>query len=257
MSRLWLFLLGLCIGMGAAAEAYDREQALATSQDAIGRSLGSVILRDTAGQAFDLASLYDRPIVVSLIFTSCHHVCPLITRNLADTVSIGHEALGDDAFEVVTIGFDWAVDTPDRMRHYANEQGIDDERWFFLAGDASSIETLTTTLGFQYYPSANGFDHLSQTTVLGRDGIVYRQLYGVTFDPPTLVEPLKEIVFDTPRDAGLVEHWVDTFRLFCTVFDPNSGRYRFDYSIFMTIIVGILCLGAVATFIAREWRGAR
>ena len=71
------------------------------------------------------------------------------------------------------------------------------------------------------------------------------------------MEPLKQLVFNTPRSAGFVDHWVDTFLLFCTVFDPNSGRYRFDYSIAMTIFVGILCLGAIATFIAREWRRAR
>jgi protein SCO1/2 len=71
------------------------------------------------------------------------------------------------------------------------------------------------------------------------------------------VEPLKELVFDTPRSAGLIEHWVSTFRLFCTVYDPNSDRYRFDYSIFMTIAVGLLCLGAIATFIVHEWRSAK
>ena len=64
-------------------------------------------------------------------------------------------------------------------------------------------------------------------------------------------------MFQTPPNAGVVEHWVDTFLLFCTVFDPNTGRYRFDYSIIMTILIGTLCLGAIATFIAREWRHSR
>ena len=87
--------------------------------------------------------------------------------------------------------------------------------------------------------------------------MVYRQVYGADIETQSFVEPLKELVFDTPRDAALVQHWVDTFRLFCTVYDPNSGRYRFDYSIAMTIFVGLLCLGAIATFVAREWRRAR
>jgi len=86
---------------------------------------------------------------------------------------------------------------------------------------------------------------------------VYRQIYGVDLDPPSVVEPLKELVFDTPRQAGVLEHWLDTFRLFCTVYDPNSGRYKFDYSIATTIFVGILCLAALGTFIIREWRRAR
>ena len=88
-------------------------------------------------------------------------------------------------------------------------------------------------------------------------GVIYRHVYGVDIEPQPFVEPLKELVFETPRDAGLAEHWVDKFLLFCTVYDPNSGRYRFDYSIAMTIFVGVLCLGAIATFILNEWKRAR
>jgi len=44
---------------------------------------------------------------------------------------------------------------------------------------------------------------------------------------------------------------------------PGMGRLfvdsatRFDYSIVMTIAVGLLCLGAIATFIVHEWRNAQ
>ena len=157
----------------------------------------------------------------------------------------------------MTVGFDWAVDTPNRMRIYASERRIDVPGWYFLAGDNESIAGLSRDLGFQFFRSAKGFHHLTQTTILDADGKVYRQVYGVDIEPQAFVEPLKELVFNTPRDAGLVDHWVDSFLLFCTVFDPNSGRYRFDYSIAMTIFVGILCLGAIAMFILREWRRAR
>ena len=195
--------------------------------------------------------------VISLIYTSCHHVCPLITANIERKLEIAHEALGEDSFSVVSIGFDWQVDTPDRMRMYADAKGIDAPGWHFLSGDQASVAAISKDVGFQYYPSAKGFDHLSQTTVIDADGKVYRQIYGQDFDTPAFVEPLKELVFDTPRDAGFVEHWVDTFKLFCTVYDPNTGRYQFDYSIFMTILVGIICLGAILTFIVYEWRNAR
>jgi protein SCO1/2 len=241
----------------SAAGEYDRDDALQLSQAAIGRGLGSHVLRSPDGQSFELASLRGRPLVVSMIYTSCHHVCPTITKNLATAVDIAREALGDDSFNVVTVGFDWAVDTPDRMRLYASERRIDVPGWYFLAGDAASIGALSETLGFQFFPSAKGFDHLTQTTIVDADGVIYRQVYGVEIEPQRFVEPLKDLVFDTPRDAGLVEHWVDSFLLFCTVYDPNSGRYRFDYSIAMTIFVGVLSLGAVAAFILREWRRAK
>jgi len=240
----------------ALSQSYDRDDALAVSQAALGRTLGDHRLRDTEGQTFDLATLRGRPLVVSMIYTSCFHVCPTITQNLARSVDIGREALGDDAFSVVTVGFDWAVDTPDRMRLYAAERGIDVPGWYFLAGDESSIGALAGDLGFQFFESPKGFDHLMQTTVIDAEGRVYRQVYGIEINAQSLVEPLKELVFDTPRSAGVLEHWLDTFKLFCTVYDPNSGRYKFDYSIAMTIFVGVLCLGAIAGFIVQEWRRA-
>jgi len=248
----------LAASAAAAEQQYDKDRALEFSQGAIGTPLANYRLRDLHGQAFDLQQLRGRPLVVSMIYTSCHHVCPRITRGLARTIEIAREALGEDAFSVVTVGFDWKVDSPERMRQFASQQGVANEtNWFFLAADGSTIDALSDNLGFLFYPSAKGFDHLAQTTIVAGDGVIYRQVYGVDIDAQSLVEPLKELVFNKPRDAGLVEHWVSTFKLFCTVYDPNSGRYRFDYSVFVAIFVGVLCLGAIAAFILREWRTAR
>ena len=238
----------------SADEGYDREAALAASQAALGRQLGDYEFRNTDGQQLSLSELRGKPMVVSMIYTSCHHVCPLITQNLEEKVAIARDAFGDDQFNVVTIGFDWRVDTAEQMRLYATSRRIDQTHWYFLSGDAPTIEAVAKDLGFQYFASAKGFDHLSQTTIVDADGRIYRQVYGQDFDTPALVEPLKDLVFNTPKAAGLIEHWVDTFRFFCTVYDPNSGRYLFDYSILMTIFVGILCLGAILTFIVHEWR---
>jgi protein SCO1/2 len=249
-------VLALFSGRAEAIE-YDADAALSQSQAVLGKTIGNHSFRDTDGQRFDTDELAGKPFVISLIYTSCHHICPTITRNVQETVDIARDALGDDSFAVITVGFDWRVDTPDRMRLYGNQFGVDDARWHFLSGDEASVNALAKAVGFQFYASPKGFDHLSQTTVVDAEGQVYRQVYGENFEPPALVEPLKELVFDAPRAAGVIDHWVGTFKLFCTVYDPNTGRYAFDYSIFLSIIIGVLCLGAIATFVAHEWKHAR
>jgi len=90
-------------------------------------------------------------------------------------------------------------------------------------------------------------------TVLDGKGVVYRQVYGQTFDLPLLVEPLKELVFGTPTPFASVGDLIKKVRLFCTIYDPAQDRYRFDYSIFIQLFVGTLIVGGMFIFVVREW----
>lgn len=261
---LWLAAVLVCDAQVLAAPseetdrpAYDEKAALALSQAALGRSIPDYRFVDTRSQVIDLAGFRGRPLVVSLIYTSCYHICPMLTQHIAGVVEVAHDALGEDSFSVLTVGFDAANDTTDRMRIYAAERGIQLPGWHFASADAATIEALTQDLGFSFYASPKGFDHIAQTTVLDRDGRVYRQVYGQKFDTPALVEPLKQLVFGRHADSGGISGWLDGVKLFCTVYDPRTGRYIFDYSIFVSIFVGLMCLGAVAVFIIKAWRESR
>ncbi|MDX1488344.1 MAG: SCO family protein [Acidiferrobacterales bacterium] len=255
----------LCLGAAGAAWAQqhaphannptlDENAALAISQAAIGRSVGDYSFTDSRGKTLRLKDLRGQPLLISLIYTSCYHTCPLLTKHLAQVVEIAREALGDTSFAVLTIGFDTAVDTPERMRTYARERGISISEWFFLSADPATMGALTRDVGFIYFASPRGFDHLAQTTLLDAQGRVYAQIYGENFATPTLVEPLKQLVFGTPAQARSLSGWINGVRLFCTIYDPSTGRYRFDYSLFIAIGVGIFSLGAVAVFVVRAWR---
>ncbi|MEN8132127.1 MAG: SCO family protein, partial [Pseudomonadota bacterium] len=195
--------------------------------------------------------------VISLIYTSCYHICPMITKQLERVVEIAADALGEGSFSVATIGFDTQADTPQRMRSYARERGIDASNWWFLSTDAATIEALSSELGFIFFSSPKGFDHLAQTTILDAQGRVYRQVYGELLNSPNFVEPLKELVWGLEADPATLSGWLKGVRLFCTIYDPSTGRYRFDYSIFIALAVGIISLGSVAVFIVRAWRQSR
>jgi protein SCO1/2 len=257
---LWFVCLGALFWTGAvqARVSLDREEALRASDAAISRPIsGEYRFTDTMGRAVTLAGMRDSPVVVSMVYTSCYHTCPLVTEYLAEVVAVARKALGETSFRVLTIGFDAANDNPVRMRQFARERGIDDPLWLFLSADAPTVTALARDLGFSFAASAKGFDHLTQATVLDRDGRVYAQVYGDRFPPPALVEPLKELVFSTPPRAGLVASLTNEVKLFCTVFDPSTGRYRFDYTIFVEIFVAVTCMVAVAVLLVRTWRQAR
>ena len=236
------------------AGQYDKDKAIEFSQSAINRTIESYTFINKDKKSIDIMQYRGKPLVVSLIFTSCHHICPTLTNSLAEVVEVAQDALGEESFSVVTIGFDTAVDSPERMRLFARERNINFPAWDFLSTDQETIEAFSNDVGFIFFKSSKGFDHLSQITVLDADGKIYRQIYGVKYEPPQLIEPLKELMFGNRTESTLVEGWINNIRLFCTIYDPHSGRYEFDYSIFIGIIMGILILGSIGTFIVRAWR---
>ena len=238
---------------GVGAPPGDADAALARSQAAIGRSVGDFTFRDTAGRAVSLAEFRGRPLVVSFVYSSCYHTCPVITSTLSDAVSVARDALGDDSFAVVSVGFDVANDTPDRMRAFARQNGVRGSGWTFLSGTLAQVAGLADSLGFTFYKSSKGFDHLAQVTVIDATGVVRRQIYGETFATPHLVQPLKELILGTPAPFASLEDLIKAVRLYCTIYDPAAGRYRFDYSLFVQIAIGAFIVIFLSVFVVRGW----
>lgn len=240
-----------------AAPGLDADAAFRASQAAIARPVGDYPFTNALNRTVRLSDFRGRPLVVNMVYTACSDICPTVSEQLADAVEVARDALGRDSFAVITVGFDARRDTPDRMRAYARSHGLSVEGWEFLSGAAESVDGLANDIGFQYIPGPQGFDHVAQTTVIDAQGLVYRQIYGAAFEPPALVEPLKELIWGTPAGAVVTTNLIDRIRLICTVYDPASGRYRFSYAIFISIGLSGLTLVGVGWIIVRAWWKAR
>jgi protein SCO1/2 len=208
---LWPAFAGLFLCVSAIAaepnfSKFSRDDALAYSQSAIGTYPSDVELQAADGRTVSLSDYRGKPLVISLIFTSCHHICPTTTQHLEQVVEKARSALDEDSFQVITVGFDTPTDSPERMAQFGRNNGVDDPRWDFLAGSEEAIQSLTRELGFIYTPSSRGFDHLIQSSIIDAQGKVYRQVYGITFPTPRLIEPLKELVFGEPREQSTMDY---------------------------------------------------
>lgn len=242
----------------ARMEQYDRDNALQISQAAIGKSLGHYSFRAADGREVRLSDYRGTPLLISMIFTSCHHICPTTTQHLLKASEAAQEVLGDNSFKIVSIGFDTLNDTPDAMRSFAFQQGIDVDNWQFLSATPETIASLSEDLGFQFFPSPRGFDHLVQTSMIDRQGNVYSQVYGMKFQLPALIEPLKQLVLNRPASAGHpLAGLLDRVLLFCTVYNPATGRYEIDNSLFFQIASGFTVVFGIAFYLFREARRAR
>ncbi len=238
-------------------ESYDSDTALKFSQAAIGRKLDGYQFRDRRGRAVSLADYRGKPLMISMIYTSCFHICPTTTKNLARAVETVRSAVGADAFRVVTIGFDALHDTPERMRGFARQQGVNSAKnWTFLSADKAVIARLSADIGFLFTPSSKGFDHLIQTTIVDGKGEIYRQIYGMEADPALLAEAMKELVFGLAPATLSLSSLVSRVRLFCTTYDPSSGTYKLNYGMLFGMFIGVLIAAATGILLVRFLRNA-
>ncbi len=204
-----------------------------------------------------LDSFRGRPLVISLIYTSCASVCPITTQHVLEAVQTARRVVGEDAFAVLTLGFDARRDTPAQLDAFARIQGIDLNDWQLASADAETIHALRDDLGFSVDASAGGFEHITQTTILDAEGRVYRQVYGDRFPDQVFIEPLKELVFGTTIQSLSLNDLVKRIKFICTVYNPSSGAYEFDYAIVFGIVIGGLSLILRGLVIFRLWQGNR
>jgi len=252
-------LIGVPLALASDDDDDDEDSGprtlLQISQAAIGKQVRDHQFVGIDGKKIHLADYAGKPLVISLIYTSCYNTCPQITQSLARGVDVANEALGEDRFNVVTIGFDAEFDKPPIMRSYQRQQDIDFDNWKFLSTNVETVWRLSDDIGFSFAPSAQGFDHLTQTTILDGKGKVFTHVYGDDFPIPQLVEPLKSLALGDGSWKGIkgaLTSILDNVRIACTVYDPQRDAYKFDYSLFIGMLIGFICIAGTVAFALRE-----
>jgi len=244
-------------------QAIDEKELLRISQSAIGNQVGNYTFLSHSGRKVSMSDYRGKPLVIDMIYTHCPMVCVTKTRNL-EALKLSQDALGIDSFGVLTIGFDTENDTPEAMDNFGKRMDAKLTNWEFVSADTETIKKLSKDIGFVFVPSPNGgFDHISQTTFIDGDGRVYQQIYGDEFNNQTLLLPLRNMIFKVkttdpiynsetaePGLAGIA----NSVRLFCTVYDSQTGKYIVDYSIFYAIGLSVFISMLITWWIIREYK---
>ncbi len=246
-------------GLGAGAgNRLDQEAALAASRGAIGHAPSDYQLRDRQERIVKLSVYRGKPLLVNFIYTGCFRVCPNSSRALHSAIIAMRDRFGSDQFNIVSIGFDQPTDSPQALRSFSAQQRIDDRNWEFLSPRRDDVAALARDFGFRYVPTPLGFDHTLQVSILDRDGVIRRQVLGDTFSADSLGEPLRQMIAGQPvGDAGSWSDLLDRVRILCSVYDPETGRYRIDYDIYFEIAGGATFIFAMLWFALSEWFAQR
>ncbi len=129
--------------------------------------------------AIKLNDLRGKVVVLSMFYSYCHYACPRILADMKRIQSqVDEGKLGQVVFVMVSI--DAKRDTPQRLKVFAIENGLDPKHWYLLHGTEDGILELAALLGVKYKSvSETDFAHSNLITVLNKEGEIAHQQEGL------------------------------------------------------------------------------
>jgi len=253
-------------GVGAALRApgelpaIDEARAIGLAEGAVGRMVPNFEFRDRNGKLVRLSDYRGKPLLVSFIYTGCFEVCPAQTRNLYEAVQGLDRMLGENQFNVISIGFNQPFDDPQAMRAFASQHRIRHRNWEFLSPRLDDVEALTRAFGFSWVMTPAGFDHVLGVTVVSAEGRIHSQVLGDVVRAERLGTPLRRLLlYEQPPavSTSAINHLVERVRILCTVYDARTGEYRYDWKLILQLVSGLLFFLTMFIWLFGEWRRQR
>ncbi|HJM82446.1 MAG TPA: SCO family protein [Nitrospinota bacterium] len=151
------------------------------------------VLIDQEGNNFEVNKWFDKPLIISYIFTKCPAVCPTITASLLAFSERNAEVFGD-RYRVISIGFDHDNDTPAAMKRFGEQYTKSFTNWKFLSGDPALVKSLSKKIGVTFKKNQDGeWLHTFGVTLIAPDGVVFEQILGQDYSDRQILVPLEKM----------------------------------------------------------------
>ena len=182
--------------------------------------------RDESGKPVRLGNYFGgKPVVLILAYYRCPMLCSQVLAGATHAFRQLPFRIGQQ-FNVLTVSFDpretpalAAASKETYIASYGQPQAA--EGWHFLTGQQPQITALTQAVGFHYAwdTQTQQYAHATGIVVLTPSGKVAQYFYGIDYPAQDL--RLALVQSSQERIGSLT----DQVLLFCSHYDPNSGRY--------------------------------
>ena len=130
----------------------------------------AVTLTDQNGHEQPMSARRGRPQLVTMFYSSCQMVCPMIIDGMRQTHAALDEALRE-RIDLLAISFDPQRDDVATLATYAAKRQLASPPWTLARADAAQVRQLSALLGLQYRQLPDGeFNHSSELILLDADG---------------------------------------------------------------------------------------
>lgn len=167
---LWLALAALLASSVLAGPKTAAPRAAPLPRDSVYQLAAP--LTDQQGRTFDWRARRGSPQVVSMFYTSCQYICPLIIDS-GKAIEKGLTAAERSRIGLLLISIDPRRDTPQALASVAARRQLDPQRWTLARPARGDVRSIAGVLGIRYRELADGeFNHTSALVLLDADGRV-------------------------------------------------------------------------------------
>ena len=134
-----------------------------------------VALTSQAGKPVRLDQHQGQPVLISMFYASCPHVCPMLIATI-QRLERGLPEAQRSKLRVLMVSLDPERDTPEKLKALAARHNVDLSRWTFAQAPAADVRRLAAVLNIQYRQLPDGeFNHSTVITLLQPDGRIQAQ----------------------------------------------------------------------------------
>lgn len=146
------------------------------------------------GKRVSLRDFRGKPLVMTFVYTQCTDVCPLLLQSL---IFAEHKltAAEREAVRFVAISVDPQRDTPQRLKAYMQERGLDAARWSLLTDGVKEATQVAAAYGIVVRPAPQGdFVHNSVFVVIDAQGRERAELHGLATPVDAIVQEVRRLL---------------------------------------------------------------
>jgi protein SCO1/2 len=200
-------LLQLCLVAGLALSTTAMAQTVAIpapAQALPGDSVYQVgaTLTDQNGHAFKLREHQGKPVLVSMFYSACKFVCPM----LIDTMEITRQGLTPQErsqLDLLLITFDPEHDDVKKLKSIATSRALDGGQWTLARTDAGNARKIAATLGIQYRLLSDGdFNHTTVLVLLDGAGRIVGRTKKMGSADPEFIKQVKQTLLASSRSGS-------------------------------------------------------
>ncbi|OPC33458.1 electron transporter SenC [Elizabethkingia meningoseptica] len=144
------------------------------------------------GSKIKLENLKGKVLTMVMIYTSCKTACPRLTADMKEIeAKVGHT--NTDDLKYVLVSIDPEHDTPEKMRDFIKNNGLEGKQWVFLRGNEEDTRELANVLAVKYKKiTPMDFSHSNIISVFSKAGTLVHQKEGLSIDINTTVDEIKK-----------------------------------------------------------------